>query len=151
MTREVTPLFKEPKPVKKAAKKRKAKSALAKADELWGAIVHLREDRCQFCGKPAHSGKMDAHHVLLRRHKAVRTDTRNGVLVCFKCHQDVAHGDSWEAVKHYERILGHELYEELRETARAGIGKKYPEAFWRERVAALEVELAQEGLRHADL
>lgn len=143
MPRQVTPRFKAPKVAKK---KRKPKSPLAQADTLWGAIIHLREDRCQFCGK--RDGKMDAHHVLLRRFKATRTDTTNGVLVCFRCHQDVAHGDSWEAVKHYERILGHETYQALRDRAKAGVGAKYPESFWRERVAALELELAQEGLRH---
>ena len=36
----------------------------------------------------------------------------------------------------------------MRAKAYDGRGKKYPESFWRAEVERLEVELAQEGLRH---
>lgn len=145
VTRDVVTRFKEPKPVKKAAKKRKAKSPMARADELWGAVIHLRDSGCRFCGKV--DGKMDAHHVCIRPFKATRTLTENGLLLCFHCHQNVAHGDPFKAVLMYERIFGHGGYQRLRAKALDGVGKKYPASFWRERVAALELELAQEGLR----
>lgn len=145
MPRQVTPLPKQgPKP-KKVAKKRKPKSAKARADELWGAVIHLRDDACRFCGK--RDGKMDAHHVCIRPFLATRTLTENGLLLCFQCHQNVAHGDPFKAVLMYERIFGHDGYQRLRAKALDGVGQKYPESFWRERVAALELELAQEGLR----
>lgn len=143
MPRQVTPRFKAP----KVAKKRKPKSPMARADELWGAIIHLRFDRCQFCGKPAHAGKMDAHHVVVRKFKATRTDTANGLLLCWPtCHQDIAHGDPYAAVTHYTRIFGAEGYKALRDKAQAGV--KANAAFWRAEVERLELELAQQGLRH---
>jgi hypothetical protein len=145
MSRDVTPIPKLG-PKKKPAKKRKPKSYMAQADALWAAIIHLKFDRCQFCGKT--DGKLDAHHVVIRGFKATRTDTSQGLLLCFQCHQNVAHGDPFKAVLMYERIFGHDGYQRLRAKALDGVGKKYPEAFWRDRVAALEAELAQEGLRH---
>lgn len=144
VARQVEPRFKAPKP---ATKKRKPKTAKARADELWGAVIHLRDDCCRFCGK--RDGKLDAHHVMIRSFLATRADPANGLLLCWpRCHQDIAHGDPIVAVNHYERIFGHEGYEALRAKAYAGRGAKYPEAFWRERVEALQAELVQLGLRH---
>ncbi len=143
MPRQVTPRFKAP----KVAKKRKPKSAKARADELWGAVIHLRDDRCRFCGK--RDGKLDAHHVMIRSFLATRTDTNNGLLLCWpRCHQDIAHGDPTAAVNHYSRIYGLDGYNALRAKAYDGRGKKYPESFWRAEVERLELELAQQGLRH---
>lgn len=142
---DVTPIPKLG-PKKKPAKKRKPKSPMARADELWGAIIHLRFDRCCFCGKPAHAGKMDAHHVCVRSFKATRTDENNGLLLCWpKCHQDVAHGDPFAAVVHYTRIFGVDGYKALRDKAQAGV--KANAAFWHSEVARLERVLAEEGLR----
>ena len=141
MPRQVTPRFKAP----KVAKKRKPKSAKARADELWGAVIHLRYDRCCWCGRA--DGKLDAHHVMIRNYNSTRAVTENGILLCFRCHVPKAHGDPAAAFKFYTEWFGAEAYAALRQRAYDGEGKRYPESYWRERVAALELELAQEGLK----
>lgn len=51
-------------------------------------------------------------------------------------HQNVAHGDPFEAVLHYERLFGHDGYKALRDRARAGV--KANKGFWESAVARLE-------------
>jgi len=118
--RDVTPLPKQG-PKAKVVKRPAAKPRTwwaKRADRLWGELIHLRDrDVCQFCGKV--DGKVDAHHILPRTFKATRWMADNGIIVCFRCHQDVAHGDPWAAVLHYERLRG-TRYLELREQAYAG-------------------------------
>lgn len=116
--RDVTPLPKQGPKVKVKKPTAKPRSHWAKrADRLWGELIHLRDKRCQFCGKG--DGKLDAHHICVRTFKATRWEPDNGILVCFRCHQDVAHGDPFTAVLHYERLRG-DRYRELRELAYAG-------------------------------
>lgn len=119
------PMRPQVQPIPKQGPKVKVKKPAAKprsywskrADRLWGELIHLRDKRCQFCGKG--DGKLDAHHICVRTFKATRWEPDNGILVCFRCHQDVAHGDPFTAVLHYERLRG-DRYRELRELAYAG-------------------------------
>lgn len=112
--RDVTPIPKQgPKP--KTAKRPAAKprSYWAKrADRLWGELIHLRDRYCQFCGKV--DGKLDAHHIVIRTKHSTRWSPANGILLCFRCHQDIAHGDPWVAKEHYERLRG-SAYQQLRD------------------------------------
>ena len=117
LPKDVTPLPKASKAKRPAAKPR---SYWAKrADRLWGELIHLRDrEQCQFCGKVG--GKKDAHHILPRTFHATRWEPDNGILLCWpKCHQDIAHGDPFAAVLHYERLRG-TRYQELRTIAYAG-------------------------------
>lgn len=145
---DVTPIPKlGPKP--KPAKKRKPRSWKSKCDEMWGAVIHLRDDRCAFCGK--RDKKLDAHHVMIRSWLATRSDERNGILLCWPtCHQDIAHGDPMAAFRHYERIFTPEGYQALRDKAWNGRGAKYGEAFWQAEHARLAVLLAELGLQHRE-
>lgn len=59
-------------------------------DKLWAARIKARDESCQFCGRT--EGRLNAHHIFSRRHLATRWDLRNGVLICFTCHQR-AHND----------------------------------------------------------
>lgn len=131
--RQVTPLLKQ-------QPKRKPATAAAlrrKADKLWGQVIHTRDRACRFCGRT--DGKLDAHHVMVRTFNATRCDSANGLLLCFRCHQDVAHGDPFAAVLEYERIFGPDGYRALREKAYAGC--KANVGFWSERISELSAEL----------
>lgn len=130
MGRQVTPIAKKAKGPTAAALRRKA-------DKLWGQVIHARDRGCRFCGRT--DGKLDAHHVMVRTFNATRCDSANGLLLCFQCHQNVAHGDPFAAVLEYERIFGADGYRSLRELAYAGC--KANVGFWRERVDALLDEL----------
>lgn len=116
--RDVTPIPKQGPKVKVKKPAAKPRTYWAKrADRLWGELIHLRDRCCQFCGK--RDGKLDAHHICVRTFKATRFEPDNGILLCFRCHQDIAHGDPFTAVLHYERLRG-DRYRELREQAYAG-------------------------------
>ena len=118
MRPQVTPLPKQGPKVKAKKLAAKPRSYWSKrADRLWGELIHLRDKQCQFCGK--RDGKLDAHHICVRTFKATRFEPDNGILLCFRCHQDIAHGDPFTAVLHYERLRG-DRYRELREQAYAG-------------------------------
>jgi hypothetical protein len=137
---DVQPNFKAPKRKKvSGVRVQKAGTAAAlkrRATKLWGEYVHQRDRVCQFCGKA--DGKLDAHHIMLRRFAATVTDERNGLLLCFRCHQDTAHGDAYEAFLLYRKVLGETEYAELRQRAYDGVGRKYGVDYWRGEVARLE-------------
>lgn len=141
---QVTPNFKQPKPVKKAAKGVRAQragtaSALRrKATRLWGEFIHVRDRVCQVCGKA--DGKLDAHHVCVRQFNATRTYEPNGVLVCFRCHQ-MLHSDPMRAVEFYTARFGVDGYEALRRKAYDGVNGTYGVPFWRAEVDRLEKAL----------
>lgn len=123
---------------KRKTTRRRAQSVTAlrnKATRLWGEYVHLRDKRCQVCGRA--DGKLDAHHVMVRQFNATRADPENGVLVCFRDHQ-MLHSDPMRAVEFYTSRYGADGYEALRQKAYDGVSGKFGVDFWREQIAELE-------------
>jgi hypothetical protein len=122
--RTVMPARKKPLAAKRgtstAAKKRKAV-------QLWGEYIHARDVFCQRCGKT--EGRMNAHHVMVRRFAATFADPVNGILLCKTCH-DLMHDDPHEALIFYSRRFGVEGYQQLREKAYGGAGQVMRAAFW---------------------
>ena len=54
---------------------------------LWRARVQERwGHRCAFCGDQ--KAPLEAHHIVPRKHRLLRFDVRNGLLLCKKCHRD---------------------------------------------------------------
>jgi hypothetical protein len=70
----------------------------ADADAAWSDAVLLRDGGCTF---PHGSfgircwGKLAAHHVILRRHKATRHDVDNGTALCIPAHDYVHRNPKW--------------------------------------------------------
>ncbi|KKK43408.1 hypothetical protein LCGC14_3168490 [marine sediment metagenome] len=85
------------KPIQAKRKKRKPKSKLQtrkdkvssnywlkRADVLWSVLVRQKNGgRCVMCGKPCR----DAHHIIPRGKKAHRHNLKNGLPLCYPCHQ----------------------------------------------------------------
>jgi hypothetical protein len=112
-----------------AAKKRKAVA-------LWGEYVHARDIYCQRCGKS--SGRMNAHHVMVRRFAATFADPDNGILLCSNpCHA-LMHDDPLEALRFYSQRFGVDGYQKLREKAQAGVGQTMRGDFWDAAIERLE-------------
>jgi len=153
LPRQVTPRLKAPKPAKKAAKRLKPKRATTTAAlkrqalTKWGAVIHLKYDACQFCGR--RDGKLDAHHIVDRGYAATFADSTNGVLLCATHHTlglQSVHRDSQFAVNLYSLVLGVEGYAALNAKAYAGV--RANRAFWEGEIAKLDAELVELGLRH---
>jgi 5-methylcytosine-specific restriction endonuclease McrA len=87
-----------------------AAKAKRKLDKLWSQIIHKRDKSCTFCGRD--HGKMDANHIMSRRHNATRWDVRNGNLLCFNCHRRFHDDPPWGAMR-AELLVGEELYREF--------------------------------------
>lgn len=78
-------------------------------DVLWAKAVKVKSGgRCELCFS---SKATESHHVISRRHKAVRWDVSNGVALCFECHREVHDG-------HIHLIPSEEVTEKAREAAR---------------------------------
>ena len=53
-------------------------------DKLWSRAVKADwNGRCAVCGGEAR----DSHHLIPRQHYATRYDIRNGIALCYQCHQ----------------------------------------------------------------
>jgi hypothetical protein len=63
----------------------KKKSFVKWLDRLWGMVIHNRDVGCQWCRKNDGS-KLDAHHIFSRTNRSTRWDTKNGILLCYYCH-----------------------------------------------------------------
>jgi hypothetical protein len=137
--RQCEPNFKAPKAVKRPgvrAQRAGQPAALKRrATALWGEFIHRRDVVCQVCGKA--SGKLDAHHVMVRQFNATRTYEANGVLACFQDHQKL-HSDPHFAVCFYTERFGELGYEALRRKAYDGVAGKYPASFWKAEIERLE-------------
>lgn len=77
-----------------------AKDARDKDDEkklkVWrDEVIDRDEHKCRCCGcrvirtLALNARRFEAHHIAGRDDKAVRTDTRNGLTLCRKCHERV--------------------------------------------------------------
>jgi hypothetical protein len=128
------------------ARKTKAAALERKATKLWGEYIHARDRVCQVCGKA--DGKLEAHHMMTRGHKATRADPVNGVLLCYWHHKGrgSVHDDPKFAVDFYSIRLGVDGYEALRAKAKAGVSAT--EEFWQGEIERLEGLLAGLGVRH---
>ena len=65
----------------------------AKLLREWARYVRLRDDgKCRVCGiKTLQTLELDprrgeAHHIVSRTNQTIRTDVRNGLHVCLRCH-----------------------------------------------------------------
>ena len=80
-------------------------------DLLWRKIIHARDNEiCQWCHK---SNKMDSHHIFGRKNLSVRWDTRNGILLCYSCHQYKIHTDHEGLRMVCINKIGENLYHQL--------------------------------------
>lgn len=125
------------KPTKPLAKKRGTSTAAKKrkAIQLWGQYVHQRDGCCMRCYRE--TGKLDAHHIMIRNFAFTAADEGNGVLLCFKCH-GLMHSEPMEAVAFYTKLLGLDGYEALRQRAYDGQGKTLRAAHWEEAIDRLQ-------------
>lgn len=63
-------------------------------DIQWGKLVKLHANGlCELCGKPGR----DPHHMVSRRHVALRWAPENGVFLCCGCHLNFHHKESLTA------------------------------------------------------
>lgn len=85
----------------------RAKKAL---DKLWSIYVRTRDGRCTFCQKKG--GKLDANHIMSRRHLSTRWDVKNGNSLCFTCHRRFHDDPHWGVVK-CQWLIGLDAYERL--------------------------------------
>lgn len=60
------------------------KRIYATIDWLWRLSVKVGKDCCEVCG-----GKdvLECHHIITRRNLWLRWETKNGLVVCRKCHE----------------------------------------------------------------
>ena len=91
---------------------RKAKGAKGKCDSLFSKIIR-RQGYCDNCGKREN---LQCAHIISRRYSATRTDERNAVCLCAKCHIYYTHWPR-EFSKFITDRIGSELYEELKAKA----------------------------------
>lgn len=89
----------------------KAKKVL---DKLWSLCVRGRDKRCTFCQREG--GKLDANHIMSRRHLATRWDLRNGNSLCFTCHRRFHDDPTW-GTKMAEALVGNPEFIYLQATA----------------------------------
>ena len=87
-----------------------AAKAKRKLDKLWSAYIRQRDKVCTFCGRS--DGKLDANHIMSRRHTATRWDVRNGNALCFTCHRRFHDDPVWGANK-ANALLPIEVYSVL--------------------------------------
>lgn len=79
-------------------------------DLLWGMVIHNRDSECKWCGKS--DGKLDAHHIH-GRGLFVRWDSRNGLLLCYRCHNFRIHTDHEGLRIVCIKMIGQNVYEQL--------------------------------------
>lgn len=69
--------------IPKVKKKRKKDPIKAKADKLWGKLIHMQRV-CAVCGTS--DGQLHAHHIVSRVVTHLRHDPENGLLLCATHH-----------------------------------------------------------------
>jgi len=72
-------------------------------DSAWQHAIIARDRKCTRCGMIGED--LAGHHLIGRRYKKSRHDLRNGVTVCYQCHQ-WAHAHPSESMLYFavERI-----------------------------------------------
>jgi 5-methylcytosine-specific restriction endonuclease McrA len=106
------------------------------ADDLWRDIIRVRDPVCRLCRK---APMRDAHHIMARRHKNTRHETRNGLGLCYTCHQSQGHDDPCYFRERIVSEIGGYNYALLRDDAQVEI--RYNVPWLREVVERLKDEL----------
>ena len=110
-----------------------AAKAKRKLDKLWSTIIHKRDKWCMICGKV--DGVLNAHHINSRSHIATRWDVRNGVLLCFWCHQRVHNDPPW-GIQQVTILTASDLFDELYSLAHTI--KKFDRIFYEVKLVELQ-------------
>jgi len=100
------------------------KIKLTKYDKRFSQLIKARDVICQRCLTA--SGKLECSHIQSRRHKAIRHDTRNAKLLCFRCHR-FWHESPLDAVEWLISVIGQERRDQL--VLMANSVKKNPTQF----------------------
>lgn len=81
----IKPIPKKTKTSKLAKSKANPRSSYwkKKADKVWGAFIHYRDDFCMVCGT---NRTLQAHHLISRGKIITRHCPENGVLLCATHH-----------------------------------------------------------------
>lgn len=96
-------------------KKTKAKSKSDRLDQIWRRIIRERDGRCQMWADPAGcGGSLEAAHLFPRRHRSVRWDPRNGVLLC-AFHHEAFDANDYLKFRWAEERLGPDAMADLSE------------------------------------
>lgn len=103
-------------------------------DKLWSKAVHLKgKERCECCSKSAKVTRLNACHVIGRRHRATRwgawfgnkdeaSYTLCGFCGCYDCHKQYdEHGPREAYIR--EKVIGLEEYESIRVRATQTVAK----------------------------
>ncbi len=84
-------------------------------DLLWRKIIQARDKVCRVCN---HDGRLEAHHVMGRIHRATRWDPGNGILLCWNHHVKYGHADPETLRDNIIDVIGAERYGQLKEKSR---------------------------------
>ena len=103
------------------AKKTERQKLEKKLDDLWRRCIQVRDKTCRICN---HDGRLEAHHIMGRRHKATRWDIENGILLCWNHHVKYGHADPENLRDNMIDCIGIEKYNALKEKSRNN-GKAY--------------------------
>ena len=90
------------------------KKLIKKLDDLARAKVRAR-GKCEVCGK---TETLQVAHIFSRRHKGVRWDEDNLLLLCYYHHLHFAHTNPVEFSEWVRSYLGEQKYNRLRVKAR---------------------------------
>lgn len=126
--------------LKPAKKRRKGKTPMKTADELFSKIIRSR-GRCanEKCKQPFDF--LQCAHGFSRRYHATRWDERNAFCLCRGCHHWFTHRplewDEW-----LQGQWGQDLYYEIRALALWGHNPKIPEVVAVLRIRAVEIGAA---------
>lgn len=86
-----------------------------KLDTLWRQCIQARDHTCRVCN---HSGRLEAHHIMGRIHKATRWDLENGLFLCWNHHAKYGHADPENLRDNVIDCIGIERYMGLKEKSR---------------------------------
>lgn len=59
--------------------------------ELWSILIRRRDKFCRHCNRVHNFKDLYAHHIYSVGCKATKFDPENGVCLCWKCHNGIAH------------------------------------------------------------
>ena len=80
-------------------------------DKLWRKCIQTRDKTCRVCN---HDGRLEAHHIMGRRHRACRWNIENGILLCWNHHVKYGHADPENLRDNVIDCIGIEKYNALK-------------------------------------
>ena len=84
-------------------------------DRAWSEYIRTRDQSCQYCGLKV---EPHPHHIFGRRHNATRYDIYNGIGLCGKCHNLIAHGEPEKFIEWFKKHVGEAQFDRLQECHR---------------------------------